>query len=44
MCPRLEFRLLGPLEVRSNGYPVELGPARQRALLAVLLLSCRATS
>ena len=38
MSPRLDFRLLGPLEVRSDGHPVDLGPARQRAVLAVLLL------
>ena len=38
MSPRLDFRLLGPLEVRADGHPVDLGPARQRALLAVLLL------
>jgi DNA-binding SARP family transcriptional activator/DNA-binding beta-propeller fold protein YncE len=34
----MEFRILGRLEVESNGQPVELGGARQRALLAVLLL------
>ncbi len=34
----LEFRILGPLEVRSDGVPVDLGGPRQRALLAVLLV------
>jgi len=33
-----EFRILGPLEVRENGAPLELGGGKQRALLAVLLL------
>jgi DNA-binding SARP family transcriptional activator len=32
------FRILGPLEVDYNGRSVELGGARQRALLAILLL------
>src|SRR5262249_2114463 len=36
----LEFRVLGPLEVRSAGVPLALGGPRQRALLAALL--CRA--
>ena len=31
-------RLLGPLEVEAGGPPIELGPARQRAVLARLLL------
>jgi predicted ATPase/DNA-binding SARP family transcriptional activator len=35
---RLEFRILGPLEVRRNGELVEVGGLRQRALLALLLL------
>jgi DNA-binding SARP family transcriptional activator len=35
---RMEFRILGPLEVTSDGKPLELGGAKQRALLAVLLL------
>ena len=35
---RLEFRLLGPLEVWRDGSPVRLGGERQRALLALLLL------
>ena len=36
--PTLEFRLLGPLEVLRDGFPLQLGGQRQRALLAVLLL------
>src|SRR6476469_2339907 len=35
----LEFRLLGPLEVVGDGGPVRLGGPRQRATLAILLLS-----
>ena len=31
------FRALGPLEVSVDGEPVDLGPAKQRALLGVLL-------
>ena len=34
----MEFCLLGPLEVRRNGEPVQLGGAKQRALLARLLV------
>jgi DNA-binding SARP family transcriptional activator len=34
----MEFRILGPLEVEDEGRAVELGGARQRALLAILLL------
>jgi DNA-binding SARP family transcriptional activator len=34
----MEFRILGPLEVREDGRVLELGGARQRALLAVLVL------
>jgi DNA-binding SARP family transcriptional activator len=34
----LEFRLLGEIEVLAGGRPVELGSAKQRALLALLLL------
>ena len=34
----LEFRILGPLEALADGRPVVLGGAKQRALLAVLLL------
>jgi len=33
----MEFRILGPLEVRDLGGPVELGGPRQRAVLAILL-------
>ena len=33
------FRVLGPLEVWFNGAPVKVGGARQRALLAMLLLN-----
>ncbi len=35
---RLEFRVLGPLEVRRDGQLVRLGGERQRALLALLLV------
>jgi DNA-binding SARP family transcriptional activator/class 3 adenylate cyclase len=35
----LEFRILGPLEVAGDGGPVELGGPKQRATLAILLLS-----
>jgi DNA-binding SARP family transcriptional activator len=34
----MEFRILGPLEVLENGRQIELGGAKQRALLALLLL------
>jgi DNA-binding SARP family transcriptional activator len=34
----LEFRILGPLEVVSDGDPVPLGGPKQRATLAILLL------
>jgi DNA-binding SARP family transcriptional activator len=34
----MEFRILGPLEVVSDGQALDLGGAKQRALLAVLLL------
>jgi tetratricopeptide (TPR) repeat protein len=34
----MEYRILGPLEVRENGDPVVLGGAKPRALLAILLL------
>ena len=37
MGSRLEFRILGPLEVRLNGAPVRVGGPKQRALLALLL-------
>jgi DNA-binding SARP family transcriptional activator len=35
----LEFRILGPLEALEDGAPVALGGAKQKALLAVLLLN-----
>jgi predicted ATPase/DNA-binding SARP family transcriptional activator len=35
---RVEFLILGPLEVRSEGKPVVLAGRRQRALLSLLLL------
>src|SRR5712691_6238907 len=35
----MEFRILGPLEVLEGGRPVEVEGAKQRALLAVLLLN-----
>jgi YVTN family beta-propeller protein len=35
----LDFRILGPLEVRSGGEPIALGGPKQRALLAILLLN-----
>ena len=35
----LDFRILGPLEVSDDDHPVRLGGARQRATLAILLLS-----
>jgi len=34
----VEFRLLGPLEVIEHGRALNLGPGKQRALLAILLL------
>lgn len=33
----MEFRILGPLEVRDEGRELELGGPRQRAVLAILL-------
>jgi len=35
----MEFRILGPLEALSGGESVELGPHKQRAVFAVLLLA-----
>ena len=35
---RLEFRVLGPVEVLRDGEPVKLGGPRQRSLLALLLM------
>jgi DNA-binding SARP family transcriptional activator len=34
----IEFRLLGPIEMSRSGFPVELGHAKQRCVLAVLLM------
>ena len=34
----MDFRILGPLEVDDAGRRVDLGGARQQALLAILLL------
>jgi WD40 repeat protein/DNA-binding SARP family transcriptional activator len=39
MARRIEFRILGPLVVRVDGTPVPVGGPKQRALLALLLLS-----
>lgn len=36
---RLEFRVLGPLEASRDGVEIELGPRKQRAVLALLLLN-----
>jgi ABC-type transport system substrate-binding protein/DNA-binding SARP family transcriptional activator/DNA-binding beta-propeller fold protein YncE len=35
----IQFQILGPLEVRVDGVPAAIGGPRQRALLAMLLLS-----
>src|SRR5213083_2168994 len=35
---RMDFRILGPLEVSTQGEPLDLGGQKQRALLAALLL------
>lgn len=34
----MEYRVLGPIEVASDGQVASLGPPKQRALLAILLL------
>src|SRR5258708_38788589 len=34
----MEFRILGPLEAWAGDQPVDLGPHKQRALLALLLI------
>jgi DNA-binding SARP family transcriptional activator len=39
LCAMLEFRILGPLEVVGGDGPIPLGGAKQRATLAILLLS-----
>ena len=33
-----QFRLLGPVEVLADGQVIDIGPARQRSVLAVLLV------
>jgi DNA-binding SARP family transcriptional activator len=38
MRSRMQFRILGPLEVEDNGKQLDLGGPRQRAVLAFLLL------
>jgi YVTN family beta-propeller protein len=38
-APRVEFAVLGPVEVRIDGRALSLGGPKQRALLALLLLS-----
>lgn len=40
----MEFRILGPLEVRDSGAAVALGGSRQRAVLAALLLRANETA
>lgn len=35
----MEFRILGPVEVRDDGRVVRLGGGKQRAVLALLLLT-----
>ena len=35
----MEFRILGPVEVRDDGRLVRLGGGKQRAVLALLLLN-----
>jgi DNA-binding SARP family transcriptional activator len=37
----MDFRILGPLEVRDRGRPIELRRQKQKALLALLLLYTR---
>ncbi|NNF09450.1 MAG: hypothetical protein HKN74_04115, partial [Acidimicrobiia bacterium] len=37
MAEQLEFKALGPLEVSVNGDRLDLGPHKQRSLLALLL-------
>ena len=34
----MEFRILGPLEAHADGHRIDLGPHKQRALLALLLI------
>ena len=40
----MEYAILGPLTVAANGDVVALGPAKHRALLAVLLLHANESS
>src|SRR5690242_9094238 len=37
----MEFRVLGPAELWSDGRQFDLGPARERGVLAILLLTPR---
>jgi DNA-binding SARP family transcriptional activator len=39
----MEFRILGPLEVVADGHALDLGGAKQRALLTMLLLEANRT-
>src|SRR3954467_656768 len=41
MARELDFRLLGSVEAREDGSPLQLGGPRQRAILALLLLHAR---
>ncbi|HEX3455584.1 MAG TPA: hypothetical protein VHS03_13235 [Gaiellaceae bacterium] len=47
MAEPLDFRLLGPIEVRQAGSALPLARGKERALLAILLRtatrSCRST-
>lgn len=35
----MRFRILGAVQVEVNGRPVDLGPPKQRALLAILIVN-----
>ncbi|MFD9426759.1 MULTISPECIES: hypothetical protein [unclassified Streptomyces] len=39
MTRTLSFKLLGPLEISADGETIRVSSARQRAVLATLLLS-----
>src|SRR3954453_15281341 len=39
----MDLRLLGPIELRLDGRPIELGPRKQRAMLAMLALEAGRT-
>ncbi|MEU3456742.1 BTAD domain-containing putative transcriptional regulator [Micromonospora sp. NPDC006766] len=39
----MEVRILGPIEVRSSGNPIDAGPSRQLAVLAVLAVEAGRT-